>query len=112
MTNVEQTPILDIATCHTTREDSMKKTPLTIALLASTVALAACGGSDHPHRGGKADVIMPPASPSIHFKVNDANGNTLDLMIECGEKTTLKQCADVNEDVLDKVAKMRDEANR
>ena len=90
----------------------MKKTTLALALLASTVTLAACGGSDHPHHGGKADVIMPPASPSIHFKVNDANGNTLDLMIECGEKTSLKQCADVNKDVLDKVAKMRENAGR
>ena len=90
----------------------MKKTSLTIALLATTAVLAACGGSDHPPHHGKADVIMPPASPSIHFKVNDANGNTLDLMIECGEKTPLKQCADVNEDILEQVAKMRENAGK
>ena len=52
---------------------------------------------------------MPAASPSIHFKVNDANGNTMDLMIECGADTSLKQCAEVNQNIIDKVTKIRRE---
>ena len=82
------------------------------ALVTGSLALSACGGSDHPKhppKGPHGAVVMPAASPSIHFKVNDANGNTMDLMIECGADTSLKQCAEVNQNIIDKVTKIRRE---
>ena len=82
------------------------------ALVTGSLALSACGGWDHPKhppKGPHGAVVMPAASPSIHFKVNDANGNTMDLMIECGADTSLKQCAEVNQNIIDKVTKIRRE---
>lgn len=93
----------------------MLKTTTFLTLVAASLALSACGGSDHPHHAGKVrhgDVVMPPASPSIHFKVNDAQGNTMDLMIECGADTALKKCAEVNESIIDKVSQVRADAQK
>ena len=82
------------------------------ALVTGSLALTACGGSDHPTHppmGKHGAVVMPAASPSIHFKVNDANGNTMNLMIECGDDTSIEQCAEVNQDIIDNVTKIRSE---
>lgn len=53
---------------------------------------------------------MPAASPSIHLKVGDDKGNTLNLMIECGADTALDECAEVNQDTIEKVSKIRTDA--
>ncbi|GAB3686236.1 hypothetical protein GCM10028792_40250 [Salinisphaera aquimarina] len=89
----------------------MNRVVTPIAIVAACVGLAACGQPDHPKHppghGARGVMVAPPQAPSIHFKVNDANGNTLDLQIECGVDTSLKDCAQVNQSIIDKVSKIR-----
>ncbi|MES1925345.1 hypothetical protein [Salinisphaera sp. T31B1] len=87
----------------------MKRVATSVALLG-TLALVACGNSDHHPKPPPGSVVAPPASPAIHFKVSDGNGNLLDLMIECGADTSIKECAKVNESIIDKVSRIRSQA--
>jgi major membrane immunogen (membrane-anchored lipoprotein) len=92
----------------------MLKTTTFFTLVVASVVLTACGGSDRPQHGTaqQGDVVMPAPSPSIHFKVNDDKGNTMNLMIECGADTTLKKCAEVNQGIIDKVTQVRADAQK
>jgi major membrane immunogen (membrane-anchored lipoprotein) len=88
----------------------MYRIALFATLVAASLVLVACGDSDHPRHaaaGPHGNVIMPDDSPSIHFQINDKQGNTMDLMIECGAETSLKQCAQVNQSILEQVGDMR-----
>lgn len=90
----------------------MKQLTTVIAIAAAGIALTACGGEPKPPKHGgpagpHAGIAMPPASPAIHFQVTDADGNTLNLQIECGADTALKECAEVNQSIIDRVAKIR-----
>jgi len=80
-----------------------------LALTAAAVVLTACGGPDHP-KAPPGTIVAGPASPAIHFKVADGQGNTMDLMIECGEKTGIKECADVNKSIIEQVTQIRKDA--
>ncbi|ROO29271.1 hypothetical protein SAOR_03715 [Salinisphaera orenii MK-B5] len=91
----------------------MRKAVTILAVATAGLALTACGDSE-PHRphshGGPA--VAPPASPAIHFQVNDANGNAMDLTIECGADTSLKECAEVNQKIIDKVSSAQGKAGK
>lgn len=91
----------------------MLKTPILVTVVTASLVLTACGDSDrrgHAGKGPHGEVIMPAASPSIHLKVGDDKGNTLNLMIECGADTALDECAEVNQDTIEKVSKIRTDA--
>jgi len=89
----------------------MNKIKTSLAMVGAALVLTACGGSDHPHPPPGA-IVAPPASPAIHFKVNDGQGNTLDLMIECGDKTKIQECADVNKSIIEQVTKIRSNTHK
>jgi len=80
-----------------------------LAVTAAALVLTACGGPDHP-KAPPGTIVAGPASPAIHFKVNDGQGNQMDLMIECGAKTGIKECADVNKSIIEQVTQIRKDA--